>query len=260
MKKILTGFFILFIFLNKILFGEISFQNTSENNYWNSFGFSAIFGFGVNPWEMGGNYLGHWGFVDENLNNKELFNGYQCGGSINFRITKYSDIFLNLLIGEYKVLLGKEGNVLTGPAIYDASGGQWHPDSPPLPQDIYYISKVFLSQIGVKGIYPITKFVEPCVGLGLNIASYECAFGNKDGSRAYSEILANINYGLNLSFGLYFNIIMNNKIVLKFGPYFEIGHVVTDSMEMNNWIWGGWKYHNQFLITTYYRYGITFGY
>jgi len=259
MRKILVKFFILFMFLNNLLLGEINFKNISDN-YWNSFGFNIVGGFGINPWEMGGNYIGHWGFVDRDLDSKELFGGYQWGMGISYRPIKYFDIFLNVLLGEYKVLLGKKGNVLHGDAIFDASGGKWHPDSPPLQQDIYYISKVYLSQIGTKGIYPITKFVEPYIGLGLNIASYECAFGNKEATKAYSEILTGMGYGINLTFGVSFNIILNNKIVLKFGPYFEIGHVVTGSKEMNNWIWEEWKYHNQFLITTYYRYGITLGY
>jgi hypothetical protein len=154
--------------------------------------------------------------------------------------------------------LGKWGDQLYGPAIFDASNGQFHPYSPPLPLDIYYTSKVYLEQIGVRGIYPITKFIEPYLGLGINLCDYECAFSNKDASIAYSEILSGTNYGLNLTFGVNFNIIWYNKIFLKFGPYFEIGHIVADR-EMHNWIWEGWTYSNTFLITTYYRYGIIIG-
>jgi len=230
-----------------------------SENYWNSFNYSAIGGLGINPWVMGGNYIGHWGFVDEKLDNKELFGGYQWGVGFGFRPSKYFEIFLNLLLGKYQVLLGKKGDQLYGPVIFFASNGQWDPYSPPLPQDIYYTSKVYLSQIGVRVIYPITKFIEPYLGLGLNIGSYEYAFSNKDASRAYSEILSGMDYGLNLTCGVNFNIILDNKIVLKFGPYFEIGHIVADG-EMHDWIWEGWTYSNQFLITTYYRYGVIIGY
>jgi hypothetical protein len=256
--KIILLFFVVFLNFNKFVFANVDSQNVSKENYRKSFNFSEIYGWGINPWVMGGNYIGYWGFVDENLD-KELFGGYQCGFGVGFRSSKYFEIFLNILSGRYKVLLGKEGDQLYGPAIFDASNGEFHPYSPPLPLDIYYTSKVSLYQIGVRGIYPITKFIEPYSGLGLNICSYECAFSNKDASIAYSEILSGINYGLNLTFGVNFNIIWNNKIFCKFGPYFEIGHIVTDEgEEMHDWLWVGCTYRNQFLITTYYRYGIIF--
>jgi hypothetical protein len=320
--KIIFLFLVVFLNFNKIVFANVDSQNVSKENYWKSFNFSAIYGLGINPWVMGGNYIGHWGFVDENLDkelfggyqcgfgagfrpskyfeifnnllkgeytvsiigglginpwvmggnyighwgfvdenlDKELFGGYQCGFGAGFRPSKYFEIFINLLKGEYKVLLGKWGDQLYGPAIFDASNGQFHPYSPPLPLDIYYTSKVYLSQIGVRGIYPITKFIEPYTGLGINMCEYECAFSNKDASIAYSEILSGANFGLNLTFGVNFKIIRNNEIFWKFGPYFEIGHIVTDSEEMHDWLWVGCTYRNQFLITTYYRFGIIIGY
>jgi len=253
--KIIFLFFVVFLNFNKIVFANVDSQNVSKESYWKSFNFTDIYGWGINPWVMGGNYIGHWGFVDEYLD-KELFGGYQFGFGVGFRPSKYFEIFINFLKGEYQVLLGKWGDQLYGPAIFDASNGHFHPYSPPLPLDIYYTSKVFLSQIGVRGIYPITKFIEPYSGLGINKCDYECAFSNKDASIAYSEILSGTKYGLNLTFGVNFNLIRNNETLWKFGPYFEIGHIVTDSEEMHDWLWVGCTYRNQFLITTYYRYGI----
>jgi hypothetical protein len=57
----------------------------------------------------------------------------------------------------------------------------------------------------------------------------------------------------NLSIGSNFNFLFENKILLKIGPYFEIGHLVEEG-KMNNWIWQGWNYENHFLIVPYLGY------
>jgi len=176
-----------------------------------------------------------------------------------YRPTKYFDLFLNILLARYKLLMGKEGHQLRGIAIWDASGGTYE-ISPPLPHDIYYVSKVVLGQMGMRLIYPIKKSLEPYIGLGLNIGSYQTAFGNEDGSRAYSEILYGKKMNLQLSFGVNFNILSQNKVLLKIGPYFEIGDLVTETgTEMHDWIWQGWTYHSQFPIVPAYRFGIILG-
>jgi hypothetical protein len=65
---------------------------------------------------------------------------------------------------------------------------------------------------------------------------------------------------LYLSFGVDFNILSQNKILLKIGPYFEIGGLVTEpETEMHDWIWQGWTYHAQFPIVPAYRFGIILG-
>jgi len=252
--KIIFLFFVISLNFNKFVF--------AEQNYWNTLYFSAIFGLGINPWTKGGNYIGYWGFVDENLD-KELFGGYQRGVGFGYRLSKFFEIFLNYLSGEYKVLLGKKGDQLYGGAISDASNGQWHSYSPPLPDDIYFTSKVQLMQSGTRVIFPITKFIEPNLGLSVIFGGFRCAFTNKDASRAYSDSIHDGGANLALTLGVNFNIFWNDSIFLKFTPYFEISGPLVTSKPMYNWIWKGWTYNREYnhelAVSTYYRFGIIIG-
>jgi hypothetical protein len=253
--KIIFLFFVISLNFNKFVF--------AKQNYWNTLYFSAIVGLGINPWTKGGNYIGYWGFVDENLD-KELFGGYQRGVGLGYRPSEFFEIFLNYLFGEYKVLLGKKGDQLYGGAISDASNGQWDSYSPPLPDDIYFTSKVGLAQFGIRVIFPITKFIEPNLGLSFQEVSCHCAFTNKDASRTYSDIInAENKLSLALTLGVNFNTFWNGKIFLKFAPYFEISDVCVTNQPVYNWIWKKWTYNrvgnHELLGSTYFRFGITIG-
>jgi len=123
--------------------GQARKEDIGKSDYWNFFGLSVNLGIGKNPWVMGGNYIGHWGFVDRNLGRDE-YGGYQVGIG-------------NLLIGRYSVFLGKQGDSLCGNSIYFSSNGRWHPCSPPLPNDLYFTSKVSLGQVGFRVILPLRR-------------------------------------------------------------------------------------------------------
>jgi hypothetical protein len=251
---------LLSISLLVLLNGAIYAQTDGGTEYWNTFGISFVGGFASDPEFVNNQDLGFWGFVDENGIEKQIYGGYQWGISVAYRPAKYFDLFLNILSAQYQLLMGKEGHQLKGISIWDASGGTYDIISPPLPHDIYYISKVVLGQMGVRLIYPIEKSLEPYIGLGLNIGSYQSAFGNEDGSRAYSEILYGEEIGPNLIFGVNFNLLSQNKILLKISPYFELFGLVGDTgTGMHDWIWQGWTYHAQFPIVPAYRFGIILG-
>jgi hypothetical protein len=234
-------------------------QTDGKINYWTPFSMNFNGGLATGPEFVNNQDLGFWGFVDHNGIEKQIYGGYQWGISMAYRPMKYFDLFLNVLLARYKLLMGKEGHQLFCPFMWNVLGP--YNLSPPLPHDIYYISKVSLGQIGVRLIYPIEKSLEPYIGLGLNVGSYQIAFGNKNGSRAYSEILNGEKIGRNLIFGVNFNILSQNKILLKISPYFEIGGLATEvGTEMHDWIWQGWTYETQFPIVPPYRFGIILGY
>jgi hypothetical protein len=249
---------LLSILLLVLLNGPIYVQIDDKTNYWKSFDIRFVGGFATDLWSSNNQDIGFWGFVDPDID-EQIYGGYQWGMSMAYRPAKYFDLFLNILLAQYQLLMGKEGHQLNGISIWDASGGNYD-ISPPLPHDIYYVSKAVLGQIGMRLIYPIKKYFEPYIGLGLNIGSYQIAFGDEDGSRAYSEILYGEKMILYLSFGVDFNILSQDKILLKIGPYFEIGGLVTEpGTEMHDWIWQGWAYHAQFPIVPAYRFGIILG-
>ncbi len=255
-----TGLGILLSILLLVLLNEpIYAQTDSTTKYWETFSMGFIGGLATGPKFVNNQDLGFWGFVDQNGIEKQIYGGYQWGISMAYRPMKYFDLFLNVLLARYKILMGKEGHQLFCPFMWNVLGP--YNLSPPLPHDIYYISKVSLGQIGVRLIYPIEKSLEPYIGLGLNVGSYQIAFGNKNGSRAYSEILNGEKIARNLIFGVNFNIISQNKILLKISPYFEIGGLATEAgTEMHDWIWQGWTYETQFPIVPHYRFGIILGY
>ena len=136
--------------------GQARKEDIGKSDYWNFFGLSVNLGIGKNPWVMGGNHIGYWGFVDRNLGRDE-YGGYQVGIGTNLRPLKHFEIYLNLLIGRYSVFLGKQGDSLCGNSIYFSSNGRWHPCSPPLPNDLYFTSKVSLGQVGFRVILPLRR-------------------------------------------------------------------------------------------------------
>jgi len=246
------------ILLLVLLNGPIYAQTDGKTKYWKTFIGTFSGGFATGPMFVNNQNIIYWGFADPFIGT-QIFSGYQMGAGLALRPAKYFDLFSNIYLGEYKLLMGIEGHPLIGPAIWVASGGTYD-ISPPLPQDIYYISDGGMMQIGVRLIYPVEKYFEPYIGLGLNIGAYKFYFGNKDGSEAYSEILYRENMmGLNLSLGVNFNIFSENKLFLTISPYFELGGLVSDVETMPNWIWMGWTYSAQFPIVPRYRFGIILG-
>jgi len=259
-------FLLLFLFTQNSIATKFSmYSNFSkkdsikETKYWNSFSTNIISVYAFDPWIIGGNYVGAWGFVDPDLD-KQFFGGYQIGLSFSYRPLKHFDLFYTFLFSQFNVLLGKENHQLEGIAIWSASGGTYDRYSPPLPQDIYYISKVYMGKFGGRIILPIEKILEPFLGCSFDISSYQIGFGNKNGSRAYSNIVNDIGMSFSLILGFNINILSNNSIILKINPFLELGGLVTESgVEIQNWIWQNWTYSNQFIVVPHYRMGILIG-
>ena len=119
--------------------------------------------------------------------------------------------------------------------------------------------KQIWERLGAKFIYPINN-LEPYIGLAFGLVPYEIAFGNKDGSRAYSEILVDVAAAYAFILGVDFNFKLNNKKFMTLGIFFELGGVATEPTVMRDWIWQGWTYHAQFPVVPAYRFGVTLGF
>lgn len=195
---------------------------------------------------------GFWGFVDESVET-QYFSGYKFGIIIGFNFLKYVEPFIDLTILKSSLLMGKAGSRLKGIAIWDADPNHTSSLSPLLPNDIYYISKATMGRMGLKFILPTKINVGPYAGFALGVVPYEIAFGNKDGTRAYSEIISDVVTIFSLVFGTEFNL-----EVFTLGLFFEYGGAATEvGVVMNDWIWQGWTYHAQFPIVPAFRGGIT---
>ncbi|MCM8832291.1 MAG: hypothetical protein NC918_08885 [Candidatus Omnitrophica bacterium] len=203
--------------------------------------------------------VGFWGFVDYSVE-EEIPGGYFGGISLTYRLSRFFSLFGDIAISKTVLLMGKKGSYLKGGAIWAADPSHRSSTSPTLPNDIYYISKATMGRIGLKLIYP-SEILEPYTGIAFGIVPYEIGFGNKDGSRAYSDILYDVSSISSLIFGTDFNINFNKKNFMTLGLFFEIGASVTEvSTEITNWIWTGWTYTAQFPIIPRYRFGLNLGF
>jgi hypothetical protein len=249
---------LLSILLLVLLNGPIYAQTDDTIKYWNSFTTNFIIGFATSPEFVNNQDVALWGFTNVNGGiEKQIYRAFLWGVSLAYRPIKYFDLFLNVLLEKHQLFIGEAGDQLAGPSIWIASGGTYY-ISPPLPHDIYYVSEVGLAQIGMRLIYPLEKSVEPYIGLGLNIGSYQIGFGNKD--VAYTEILMGERLAPNLILGINFNILSENKILLKISPYFELGGPRFETEKvMHDWIWQGWTYYAPFPLVAPYRFGINLG-
>lgn len=199
--------------------------------------------------------VGFWGFSDESID-KQYFSGYLYGMILSFRFSEYFDLFMDITILRSSLLMGKAGSRLKGIAVWDADPNHTSTISPPLSNDIYFISKATMGRIGIRVIYPVNNIFEPYVGLAAGIVPYEIAFGNQDGSRAYSDIINEVApiYALIVGSDLKMD-------VLTLGLFLEIGGAASESGTiMGNWLWQGWTYHAQFPIVPAYRVGLTLGF
>lgn len=255
MNKKIT-FFIVFIFVNN-LFSAPENSQKKEKLEWN---IKFIGGFSQDLYATHNQSLGFWGFVDPNIN-RDYFGGYFFGISLGIRPWKNIEFFMDLTILRSSLFMGKKGSYFKGIAVWDADPEHEDDISPTLPNNIYYISKSNMGRIGAKFIYPVAQVVEPYIGTALGLVPYEIAFGNKNGSRAYSEILTDVAIGYALILGSDFNLKWENINLMTLGLFFELGGVATETGTiMKNWIWQGWTYHAQFPVVPAYRLGFTLGF
>ncbi len=251
-------FYIIFIFsIFNNLFSEPQESQRKEKLRW-TIGF--IGGFSRDLYATHNQDVGFWGFVDPNIN-REYFGGYFFGMSLGIRPFKNIEIFMDITILRSGVLMGKKGSYFEGIAVWDADPNHEDNISPTLPNDIYYISKATMGRIGAKFVYPLANVVEPYIGIAIGLVPYEIAFGNKNGSRAYSQILTDVLPAYGLILGSDFNIKSGEKNLMRTGIFFEIGGVATESgTVMEDWIWQGWTYHAQFPVVPAYRFGVSLGF
>lgn len=202
---------------------------------------------------------GYWGFVDYNVK-KDYLDGFQFGIGFNLLLGKYFSIFFDLNRVKSSILLGASGSYLHGMAIWAASQTNMNyviNDSPILDRDVYYISKTTYGEFGMDGKFPIDKSVTPFLGFGLGLATYEAAFGNKEGTRKYSDLITGVENFYFIRLGINFNIYEKDTKLFSFGLFYERGRSVTDiGVEITNWLWQGWTYSNQFIVVPMSRLGI----
>ncbi|MEO0254438.1 MAG: hypothetical protein ABIN20_03325 [candidate division WOR-3 bacterium] len=253
-KKIIS--FIVFAFISNLF----SAPQDSEKKEKFKLNIKFIGGFSKDLYATHNQSVGFWGFVDPNID-REYFDGYFFGMSLGIRPLKKIGLFLDIAILRSGLLMGKKGSYFEGIAVWDADPNHEDNISPTLPNDIYYISKATMGRIGAKFIYPVTEVVEPYLGIALGLVPYEIAFGNKDGSRAYSQILSDIALTYALILGTDFNLKSDHKNIMTLGIFFEIGGTATEpGTVMEDWIWQGWTYHAQFPVVPAYRFGVNLGF
>lgn len=247
---LVISFFVIFIFC------LISNLAASNKFYIKAdFGFSEDWGFVSND------DVGFWGFIDENISEKQVFNGYFYGMDMGFKISKSFDMFLDMYVSQASLLMGNAGHNFKGMSVWDANPSHDSQVSPTLPYDIYFISKATIGRVGFRYFYQINKFLEPNIGFAFGVVPYQIAFGNKDGSKAYSDIIFDIGTIYSLIFGFDFNFYSLEQKIMSLCLFFEVGGTATKpSTVMNNWIWENWTYHAQFPVVPSFRFGISLGF
>lgn len=246
----------IFVIANN-LFSMSQDSQKKEKLDWN---FKFMGGFSQDLYATHNQSLGFWGFVDPNIN-RDYFGGYFFGINLGIRPWKNIEFFMDLIVLRSSLLMGKKGSYFEGIAVWDADPNHEDDVSPTLPNDIYYISKANMGRIGAKFIYPASKTVEPYVGIAFGLVPYEIAFGNKNGSRAYSQVLTDVELTYGLILGSDFNLKSGEKNLMTLGLFFEYGGVATEpGTIMEDWIWQGWTYHAQFPVVPAFRFGMSFGF
>ncbi|MGC8964314.1 MAG: hypothetical protein ACP5KI_02975 [Brevinematia bacterium] len=262
-KLILCGLKILLIFVSISFFTTLNLfaDEVVEQKKEGILNFKILGALSIDQQFVNNNDVGFWGFSDINNIEKQIFGGYLFGMVIGYRFVKNFDIFLDISVLRSKILMGKAGDTLKGIAIWDADPNHTSSISPQLTNDIYYISKATMGRIGARFVYPINDIIEPNVGLAVGLVPYEIAFGNEDGSRAYSEVLSDILPIYAFIIGIDFNIYAGKENLMTIGLFFEINGSATEAgTKMSNWIWQGWTYHAQFPVVPAFRYGLSLGF
>ncbi len=200
--------------------------------------------------------LGFWGFRGENVE-KQYFGGYMFGIVLGLRLSNAMETYIDAGNAYSSLLMGKKGYSLHGMSIWDADPNHESSTSPVLDRDVYYVSKVTFMRVGTKIILSIDEFMETYLGLGVGLAAYEIGFGNRDGSRAYSEIVYDTAPTFAITFGYDYNIFIENQRICSIGFFFEIaGTPKEESTTMRNWLWEGWTYHFHSPVFPAFRLGL----
>ncbi|GEM_PF-3560610 len=104
--------------------------------------------------------------------------GYTIGAWMILRPFKYFDFFLHFGYHPTSFLAGQAGEWLTG-AFFDPYGPYQ------LPEKVYYRSYNFPFRAGLRFIYPIQRFLEPWIGVGLGMNLWGVALTGEDKSNVY---------------------------------------------------------------------------
>ncbi len=185
----------------------------------------------------------------QNVDNTELtfktFDGFAYGAGLFVRPVKYFDILFDINYNLTKSFIANEGDRLTGPdLVYDwvmnGSG-----EIPPAPNDLYYGAKTFYAKLGGRFIFPVRRSIEPWVGIGFGLLTYEIAIGNKKLSRAYTDIVTGSATSPTFMAGVDFNLFdpkMGDKKQLGVSLFAEIGRCAI-STEYSSFLWENYKYN-----------------
>jgi hypothetical protein len=175
----------------------------------------------------------------------KTFDGYAFGTGLFVRPSKYFDVLFDINYNRTKSFIAHEGDRLTGPdLVYDwvmnGSG-----EIPPAPNDLYYGAKTFYAKLGGRFIIPVKRSIEPWIGFGYGLLTYEIAIGNKKLSRAYTDIVTGSATAPTLMAGVDFNLFepsLGDKKQLGASIFIEFGRSDI-STDYSNFLWEGYEYH-----------------
>lgn len=234
-------------------------RGAQKQKYWNTLefrfnGFYCTETQEANAWNL---------LAIQNRDNIELtdkpFSGYGFGVGIFVRPFKNFDFFFDINHYRTKSFIAHEGDRLVGNIAFEWMDQGFGNDIPKAPHDLYYGAKTYFAKLGGRFIFPVNRFIEPWVGLGYGLLTYEVAIGNKDLSRAYTDVITGTATAFTLTAGIDFNLFASSpdaKKLMGLSIFADLGRQVPTT-DFDNFLWQGLKYHiTQTPVLPYFRFGL----
>lgn len=262
MKLFKIALFSLIFLCNTNLFSQTQISGNDEliSKYWKtfSFKFSGTLDFGKETsmpcWPENSSYKYAGGGAP--------VNGYGFGIEIDFRPIRNLVLFFDIAAHSWKFQVAQEGSFSESDWVFEQTNYSTRYTGN-FEKDVYFFMTTTLARIGARYIFPLSKKVEPWIGLGYGFGAWTGNFLTDDKKSTYGKDYGK-GYSLSYQAGIDFRInpLSDQGSGFLLTVFIDAGSPVAKPIEVNDLFYDGWTWEStagEHAILPY-RLGIALGF
>ncbi|MEA3317376.1 MAG: hypothetical protein U9R54_05420, partial [Bacteroidota bacterium] len=166
-------------------------------------------------------------------------NGYGFGVGIDYRPFRKLVFFFDITAHSWMFQVAEKGSRSESLWVFEQTDYSTRYTGV-FDRDVYFYMNTTLARIGARYIFPISKKIEPWIGLGYGFGVWTGNFLSSDKKSTYGND-SNNNFSLSYLAGIDFYV---SPLMNKISVFIDVGSPVAKPIEIDNLFYEGWTWES----------------